>query len=257
MDTVLLLIYSIVFIVHNIIFFNLIQRMIPQKKSNEIMYAISVLNTIGWILLTVGVNSIVAYLFLFIVIVMEVKYLFETDWAEAMVGLTLPLHIIPLKLVLTGAVALSTRTSVYSIINHELINWIVMIVVSLMLSGLTLGLVLATKGSDVLTMTERKYRLYLFCVLEVLNVAILMANSLTQMLEIESAFYSIQQLILGFGTLSMLYVGMGIMKELDVVAKDFAEKEQDLIIKAERDSLVGAYNKAITEQLIDDFLIQL
>ncbi|OOB80042.1 MAG: hypothetical protein BEN19_00645 [Epulopiscium sp. Nuni2H_MBin003] len=254
-----LCIYLIVFIVHNMIFFNLVNQMLVLKKGYKALRIITILNSLMWIMLEIliGIHNPIAYLFLFIIYIIEVIYLYEVTLIPALVaGLTLPIHVFALKLILIGTVSLISDWSIYFILTHDYLDIIIMIVVSLMLSLSTYTLIVLTKDSDALVMTTEKTRLHLFIAMEFINIILILSTSLTNSSNIEVKIFSAQQLMMGVTALANLYIGMGIMMEMASVTEAYASKEQDLIIKAERDPLVGAYNKAVTEQLIDEHLKQ-
>ncbi|OON99818.1 MAG: hypothetical protein ATN35_10555 [Epulopiscium sp. Nele67-Bin004] len=202
------IVFLLLFFVHNVLFFRLLDRLVLIKDKGMVLYALSAINAIMSLLMIIiwKESSIMAYALITLVYVVEAALFFEGGSLLKMAcGLIIPIHIIAINIIVGGITSLFLNESMYNILRMPNVIMTMGIILSIIISVglLIISRVIKLKYKD--NVGAKLTRLKLFFILEVILLICLMHTSLLYEFETFIASTVILPIVTGISIISIFY----------------------------------------------------
>lgn len=244
MDTLILsLIFFIIFFVHNKIFFYIVEKIIPIKQTKTITYILSFTNTSLYLyfIIILHDNIILMYVIVTLIYYSEIIIYFDGYLLSKMTaGLTLPLHLMSLTIIVGALMAKSTGRSIAQLMSTEETIFLINIIVSFTSTIMDIILLKIISPKYFKLINNKTNRLKIFLIAEISAVICLIVNSLIFKLDIIDLNLIFQQVTIGFTWIIVFYTCVFMLIGFDMLEEHKQQLQAKLIIdNLYKDILIG------------------
>ncbi len=232
-ETILMLLFGLVFLGQNYMFFRLIGKVVPIKVSTFALVLTGIVNCVAVITMMVYFesNTAVMYLIITLIYIVEMYFIYDAKVMSVIsYSISLPIHLMALRGISVSAFAMIYGYSIYQVVITNTMMWITLIMTSVFSMGFMAALFKLIPDKYFKMIDQETNRMTLFCVLAVVTVSQLIISGSMYDIDINIASFPLQQILTDISWMTVLYTGVFMLIGFEVLDAR-REKLQDKLLQ--------------------------